>query len=144
MSFPPCGNDFCDQWYWYGTFHNRSSWLCQTCSSPCCVRLFRLRQNAGSFKCSCSIFCNYRTVSDDGRLYPFSYESLEFYIPLIVVNCIILGRAESYASKNSPSFRSFDDLEMGLGFYSGPGCHWSCKRDLGSGKAFGESTDHSG
>ena len=44
------------------------------------------------------------------------YESLGIFIPLIVVNCIILGRAEAYASKNKviPSF--FDGLGMGLGF----------------------------
>ena len=47
---------------------------------------------------------------------PDLYDSLGIYIPLIVVNCIILGRAEAYASKNPviPSF--FDGLGMGLGF----------------------------
>ncbi|MBP9997399.1 MAG: electron transport complex subunit E [Lachnospiraceae bacterium] len=47
---------------------------------------------------------------------PSLYSSLGIYIPLIVVNCIILGRAESYAYKNPvlPSF--FDGLGMGLGF----------------------------
>lgn len=47
---------------------------------------------------------------------PSLYDSLGLYIPLIVVNCIILGRAEAYASKNKviPSF--FDGLGMGLGF----------------------------
>ncbi|MDO4554669.1 MAG: electron transport complex subunit E [Lachnospiraceae bacterium] len=42
--------------------------------------------------------------------------SLGLYIPLIVVNCIILGRAESYASKNGPIESAFDGLGMGLGF----------------------------
>ena len=42
--------------------------------------------------------------------------SLGIYIPLIVVNCIILGRAESYASKNGPIESAFDGLGMGLGF----------------------------
>lgn len=51
-----------------------------------------------------------------GYLPPDLYESLGIYIPLIVVNCIILGRAESYASKNTPILSIFDGLGMGLGF----------------------------
>ena len=42
--------------------------------------------------------------------------ALGIYIPLIVVNCIILGRAESYASKNPVLPSIFDGLGMGLGF----------------------------
>lgn len=44
------------------------------------------------------------------------YDALGIYIPLIVVNCIILGRAESYASKNGPILSAFDGIGMGLGF----------------------------
>ena len=47
---------------------------------------------------------------------PSLYSSLGIYIPLIVVNCIILGRAESYASKNPPIPSLFDGLGMGIGF----------------------------
>ena len=47
---------------------------------------------------------------------PSLYASLGIYIPLIVVNCIILGRAESYASKNRPFVSTFDGIGMGLGF----------------------------
>ncbi|HAZ91391.1 MAG TPA: electron transport complex subunit RsxE [Eubacterium sp.] len=47
---------------------------------------------------------------------PSVYTALGIYIPLIVVNCIILGRAESYASKNPPVLSFFDGLGMGLGF----------------------------
>ena len=47
---------------------------------------------------------------------PFLYSSLGIYIPLIVVNCIILGRAEAYASKNKPIPSLFDGIGMGLGF----------------------------
>ena len=47
---------------------------------------------------------------------PALYSSLGIYIPLIVVNCIILGRAEAYASKNPPLLSTFDGLGMGLGF----------------------------
>ena len=47
---------------------------------------------------------------------PSLYDSLGIYIPLIVVNCIILGRAEAYASKNPAIPSAFDGLVMGLGF----------------------------
>lgn len=47
---------------------------------------------------------------------PSLYDSLGIYIPLIVVNCIILGRAEAYASKNPVLPSVFDGLGMGLGF----------------------------
>ena len=47
---------------------------------------------------------------------PSLYDSLGIYIPLIVVNCIILGRAEAYASKNPVLPSAFDGLGMGLGF----------------------------
>lgn len=47
---------------------------------------------------------------------PSLYSSLGLFIPLIVVNCIILGRAEAYASKNPPIAAMFDGLGMGLGF----------------------------
>lgn len=48
---------------------------------------------------------------------PSLYDALGLYIPLIVVNCIILGRAESYASKNPVLPSIFDGIGMGLGFY---------------------------
>ena len=47
---------------------------------------------------------------------PSLSDSLGIYIPLIVVNCIILGRAEAYASKNPAIPSAFDGLGMGLGF----------------------------
>ena len=47
---------------------------------------------------------------------PSLYDALGIYIPLIVVNCIILGRAEAYASKNPPIPSLFDGMGMGLGF----------------------------
>ena len=46
-------------------------------------------------------------------------DSLGVYIPLIVVNCLILGRAESFASKNTPVPSIFDGIGMGLGFTLG-------------------------
>lgn len=50
---------------------------------------------------------------------PSLYDSLGIYIPLIVVNCIILGRAEAYASKNPVVASIFDGIGMGLGFTVG-------------------------
>ncbi|MHC1694280.1 MAG: electron transport complex subunit RsxE [Eubacteriales bacterium] len=47
---------------------------------------------------------------------PFLDQSLGIFIPLIVVNCIILARAEAFASKNSPILSALDGLSMGLGF----------------------------
>lgn len=47
---------------------------------------------------------------------PELYSALGIYIPLIVVNCIILGRAEAYANKVGPALALFDGLGMGLGF----------------------------
>ena len=47
---------------------------------------------------------------------PGLYEKLGIFIPLIVVNCIVLGRAEAYASKNSVFSSFIDGLGMGLGF----------------------------
>lgn len=47
---------------------------------------------------------------------PALYSALGIYIPLIVVNCIILGRAEAYANKNEPALATMDGIGMGLGF----------------------------
>ena len=68
---------------------------------------------------------------------PSIYETLGIYIPLIVVNCIILGRAEAYASKHSvvPSF--FDGLGMGLGFTGALTILGAFRELLGAGTVFG-------
>lgn len=68
---------------------------------------------------------------------PSLYDSLGIYIPLIVVNCIILGRAESYAYSNPviPSF--FDGLGMGLGFTVALTLIGACRELLGAGQIFG-------
>ena len=68
---------------------------------------------------------------------PSLYSALGIYIPLIVVNCIILGRAESYASKNPVIPSIFDGIGMGLGFTVGLTCIGVVREMLGSGKAFG-------
>ena len=68
---------------------------------------------------------------------PFLDSALGVYIPLIVVNCIILGRAEAYASKNSVLPSIFDGLGMGLGFTFGLTCIGICREILGAGAIFG-------
>lgn len=68
---------------------------------------------------------------------PFLNDALGVYIPLIVVNCIILGRAEAYASKNSVVPSIFDGLGMGLGFTFGLTCIGICREILGAGAIFG-------
>ena len=63
---------------------------------------------------------------------PSLSESLGVYIPLIVVNCIILGRAESYASTNPVIPSAFDGLGMGLGFTIGLVCIGFIRQILGA------------
>lgn len=68
---------------------------------------------------------------------PDLYSSLGIYIPLIVVNCIILGRAESYASQNPVIPSIFDGIGMGLGFTVGLTCIGIVREILGAGQIFG-------
>ena len=64
-------------------------------------------------------------------------QALGIYIPLIVVNCIILGRAESFAAKNSPVASLFDGIGVGLGFTLGLTILGCAREILGSGSLFG-------
>ena len=68
---------------------------------------------------------------------PSLNDSLGLYIPLIVVNCIILGRAEAYASKNKVLPSVFDGLGMGLGFTVGLTLIGMFRELLGKGCIFG-------
>lgn len=68
---------------------------------------------------------------------PALYSALGIYIPLIVVNCIILGRAESFASKNGPIESIFDGIGMGLGFTLGLTSIGMVREILGAGQIFG-------
>lgn len=68
---------------------------------------------------------------------PSLYASLGIYIPLIVVNCIILGRAESYASKNKVIASIFDGIGMGMGFTLGLTCIGLVRELIGAGQIFG-------
>lgn len=70
---------------------------------------------------------------------PFLYNALGLYIPLIVVNCIILGRAEAYASKNGVALSLFDGIGMGLGFTFALTVIGAIRELLGAGEVFGLS-----
>lgn len=70
---------------------------------------------------------------------PTLYESLGLFIPLIVVNCLILGRAESFASKNNVVDSLADGLGMGLGFTLALTILGSIREILGAGAIFGIS-----
>lgn len=67
---------------------------------------------------------------------PDLYEVLGLFIPLIVVNCIILGRAEAFASKNNVLDSILDGLGMGLGFAMALTMLGSVREILGSGSIF--------
>ena len=68
---------------------------------------------------------------------PDIYATLGLFIPLIVVNCIILGRAEAFAAKNGPVASIFDGIGMGLGFTLGLTLLGAVREILGTGKFFG-------
>ena len=67
---------------------------------------------------------------------PALYESLGLFSPLIVVNCIVLGRAEAFAAKNNPLLSMFDGLGMGLGFSLALTTLGAIREFLGTGKMF--------
>jgi electron transport complex protein RnfE len=67
------------------------------------------------------------------------YQALGIFIPLIVVNCLILGRAEAYASKNSLGGSAIDALAMGAGFTISLGVLGMVRELLGGGSIFGLS-----
>lgn len=68
---------------------------------------------------------------------PSLYEALGIFIPLIVVNCIILARAEAFASKNGPLLSAVDGLGMGLGFTLALTLIGSIRELIGNGSIFG-------
>ncbi len=68
---------------------------------------------------------------------PSLYAALGIYIPLIVVNCIILGRAEAYANKHTPLLSVMDGLGMGIGFTIALTLAALLREILGNGTAFG-------
>lgn len=70
---------------------------------------------------------------------PSLYDSLGLFIPLIVVNCIILGRAEAFASKNPPALAALDGIAMGVGYTAALFVLGSVREILGNGTFFGIS-----
>ena len=68
---------------------------------------------------------------------PAVYETLGLFIPLIVVNCIVLGRAEAFASKNGAGASALDGIGVGLGFTCALTVLGLVREVLGSGSAFG-------
>ena len=68
---------------------------------------------------------------------PAMYETLGLFIPLIVVNCIVLGRAEAFANKNSVIDSACDGLGIGLGFTCALTVLGLVREIIGSGSAFG-------
>ena len=68
---------------------------------------------------------------------PFLYDALGLYIPLIVVNCIIMGRAEAYACKNPVMLSMFDGIGMGLGFTVALTIIGAIRELIGAGQLFG-------
>ncbi len=68
---------------------------------------------------------------------PSLYETLGIFIPLIVVNCIVLGRAEAFASKNTVWSSFLDGAGMGLGFTCALGVLGTIREILGSGSVMG-------
>ncbi len=68
---------------------------------------------------------------------PALFDALGLFIPLIVVNCVVLGRAEAFASKNTPLSSLVDGLGMGLGFTLALTILGTVRELLGSGAVFG-------
>ena len=68
---------------------------------------------------------------------PSIYETLGLFIPLIVVNCIVLGRAEAFACKNGIGASAIDGISMGLGYTMSLTILGSLREVLGSGSIFG-------
>ncbi len=77
---------------------------------------------------------------------PSIYETLGLFIPLIVVNCIVLGRAEAFAAKNSVGLSALDGIGMGVGFTLALTIIGAIRELLGTGCLFGYNlySDHYG
>ena len=70
------------------------------------------------------------------------YKALGAFISLIVVNCLILGRAEAFASKNTVARSMMDGLGMGIGFAFALFCLGAVREILGNGSLFGAQLFH--
>lgn len=97
--------------------------------------------NGVRIPCFIVIIASFVTVIDMlmAAYTPQLHSALGIYIPLIVVNCIILGRAESFASKNTISQSILDAIGMGVGFTLGLTLLGAIREILGAGSLFGWS-----
>ncbi len=88
------------------------------CSNFMISLLRRVIPDKVRIPCYIVIIATFVTITDMSMAawFPALHRSLGVFIPLIVVNCIILGRAEAFANKNSPLSSVFDGIGMGLGF----------------------------
>ena len=78
-----------------------------------------------------------------GAYFPLLAKSLGIFVPLIVVNCIVLGRAEAFASKHSVIRSAFDGLGMGIGFTTALLLISAIREALGNGTFLGLIITHS-
>jgi len=89
-----------------------------TCSNIFISALCRFIPNSIRIPAFIIIIAGFTTIVEIimGRYFPVLYDILGVYLPLIVVNCIILGRAESFASKNNVWRSALDGIGMGIGY----------------------------
>lgn len=89
--------------------------------------------------CYIAVIATFVTIVDNAMhgFMPELHKNLGIFVPLIVVNCIILGRAEAFASKNNPLFSIADALGIGLGFLVALGMISGIREITGSGKLWG-------
>ena len=112
-----------------------------TCSNVVISALRKIIPNKVRIACYIVVIAGFVTMVDlllKGFV-PALSESLGLFIPLIVVNCIILGRAEAFASKNGPVASIFDGIGIGLGFTLSLTLVGAVREVLGSGAIFGYS-----
>jgi electron transport complex protein RnfE len=109
------------------------------CSSVIISLIRNLIPSQVRIPCFIMIIATFTTIIDMvlAAYFPGLHEVLGLFIPLIVVNCIILGRAEAYACKNPPSRAFIDALGMGLGVTWGLTFIGAIREIMGMGTLFG-------
>ncbi|HHV94353.1 MAG TPA: electron transport complex subunit E [Firmicutes bacterium] len=109
------------------------------CSSVLISLLRNFIPNQVRIPCFIMVIATFTTIIDMvlAAYFPALHEVLGLFIPLIVVNCIILGRAEAYASKHSPLYAFIDALGMGLGVTWGLTFIGAIREIMGMGTVFG-------
>ena len=110
-----------------------------TCSNIVIAAIRKLVPNKIRIACYIVVIAAFVTMVDLllQAFLPDLSNSLGVFLPLIVVNCIILGRAEAYANKHKPMLAVFDGLGMGLGFTVALTLAGLVREILGNGTAFG-------